>query len=498
LYGKALEVLLMTWNVEGYAPLDPEEINPQLEFIAYSMMQEGTQRISAKRLREILQLARQQMPEVLSYARVSVNEFIERVELRSSILMQSGHEVEDGTLYPMYEFRHLTFQEYLTARAIVEGHYPNRQDSDNLLTILEPHLRDQKWREVVPLAAVLAGRKVQPLIQHLISLCQSYEPRTFERNKVPPADLLAQCILDEIQIPPDLLTESLRWIARRAISYRFAISLYRSKYGDKFLEICQNEFKNIDTIFNQSRRMLGQIALHQLGWNSKSALSSEFINKANTFIFSEDMMQKVMGALAICSLFQITGTYIEPGGVDVKRNIFNGIADGLFQLLNDSNLYAQYAAADAYGWLGAFAAWSAHDKPEIISRLLQLWSQSPSEIIKYIARDTIRWIPPIDREAISLPHIDATLLISMKEELMSHHEPYDASPLEILTVAFYLRAPWSDQELAQLVAEQATKRPIRFNYGPLLEALGEHGKPYLERFRRELDKAKQSQPADGE
>ena len=125
LYGKAIEVLLMTWNVQGYEPLDPEEVVPKLAFIAFAMMKDGVQRISLKRLREILELARKQMPEVLGYAKVGVSEFIERVELRSSILMLSGHEIEDGTLYSMYEFRHLTFQEYLAAKAVVDGYYPN-------------------------------------------------------------------------------------------------------------------------------------------------------------------------------------------------------------------------------------------------------------------------------------------------------------------------------------------------------------------------------------
>jgi hypothetical protein len=47
LYGKAIEVLLMTWNVEGHAPLDQEEVLPQLEFVAFTMMNEGEKRISS-------------------------------------------------------------------------------------------------------------------------------------------------------------------------------------------------------------------------------------------------------------------------------------------------------------------------------------------------------------------------------------------------------------------------------------------------------------------
>ncbi|NIM16418.1 MAG: NACHT domain-containing protein, partial [Candidatus Aminicenantes bacterium] len=175
LYGKAVEVLLMTWNVEAHEPMDPDEAIPQLAFVAFSMMKDGVQRISSRRLNEVLNLARKQMPEILGYARHSVAEFIKRVEYRSSLLMMSGHEIENGTLYPMYEFRHLTFQEYLTARAIVEGYYPGRKDNDTLLKVLGPHLENTKWKEVVSLATVLAGRKVQPLVRHLIERCKKLD-----------------------------------------------------------------------------------------------------------------------------------------------------------------------------------------------------------------------------------------------------------------------------------------------------------------------------------
>jgi predicted NACHT family NTPase len=91
--------------------------------------------------------------------------------------MMSGHDVVDGTLTEFYEFRHLTFQEYLAAKGIVEGWYPNRKETDTIVSLLEPHFGDEQWREVIPLGAVLAGRKADPLIARLaervVSLAQS-------------------------------------------------------------------------------------------------------------------------------------------------------------------------------------------------------------------------------------------------------------------------------------------------------------------------------------
>ena len=167
LYGKAVEVLLMTWNVEGHDPIEQDEALPQLCYVAYSMMQHGVQKISRSDLTRLLREAREQLAAELAYARIGAPEFIERIEHRSSLLMMTGHEVVDGTLTEFYEFRHLTFQEYLTARAIVDGWYPNRQEHDTLISLLEPHLEEEKWREVIPLTAVLAGRKADELVRNL-------------------------------------------------------------------------------------------------------------------------------------------------------------------------------------------------------------------------------------------------------------------------------------------------------------------------------------------
>ena len=168
LYGKAIEVLLMTWNVEGHEPIDQDEAIPQLSFIAFSMMDEGVQAISIRRLRSLLLQAREEMPEILGYARMSIAEFVRRIEDRSSLLSLSGHAIEDGRISAIYEFKHLTFQEYLAAVAVVDGFYPGRNDSDTLASILKPRVDREDWAEVIPLAAILAGRHAAPIVDDLL------------------------------------------------------------------------------------------------------------------------------------------------------------------------------------------------------------------------------------------------------------------------------------------------------------------------------------------
>jgi hypothetical protein len=50
LYGKAVEVLLMTWNTEGHDPIPEEEALPQLCYVASTMMFDGVQKISRPKL----------------------------------------------------------------------------------------------------------------------------------------------------------------------------------------------------------------------------------------------------------------------------------------------------------------------------------------------------------------------------------------------------------------------------------------------------------------
>lgn len=493
LYAKALEVLLMTWNVEGYEPLDPEEINPQLEFIAYTMMQEGIQRISAKRLRETLLLARQQMPEVLGYARVNVNEFIERVELRSSILMLSGHEVEDGTLYPMYEFRHLTFQEYLTARAIVEGHYPNRKDSDTLLDILKPHLNEEEWSEVIPLAAVLSGRRVQPLIRHLIAECEAMNSQNPLLYVFKPANLLGQCILDEVQIPPDLLADALKWVARYVDPDPFATSMYKSKYCDLFFEICRSDFKNGQSGLGNPGSMLGVITLHRLGMNPEQLFSFEAIKQLDTLWLDADPIQRAIGSMLVAVTIR---SYVIHRLKEVDNHAEESVyimGDRLFIALSEEEYHVQFAAAYAYAFLGLHKRWTPRHKPEVISRLIQLWGESQIEEIKMTARDAILLLPLLPRDMVSPPRLNSAWLNYMKTQLSIDTNVLDLTRIAILKVSFYLRSPWSDQELARLVAEQFPENYfLDVNFA--LEELGEYGEPYLEKIRQEQDKANSTQP----
>jgi hypothetical protein len=428
------------------------------------------------------------MPEVLGYAKLSVPEFIQSVERRSSLMILSGHEIEQGTLYPMYEFRHLTFQEYLAARAVVDGYYLNRTDNDTQLTILEPHLADEHWKEVVPLAAVLAGRKVQPLIQHLIDLCKKFPSVTgIEYSKDYPVLLLSQCILDEIQIPPDLLEEGLEWIARRTEGPSMLIQLlYRGRFGKTLQKVVQNAYISSNMDLPELGSALSEITLDQINWTRSQDITPQLVEKIKTFFVNESLIKKAAGALAVMSIaFEFPDIRKESEVATNAKKLLNALGDQLVPILYSDEPYIYFAVCWAFVWLGKSGAWSPEHKPGVLSRLLEIWRESQLYDVQRQAAWAIRALPIIDRELKPLPEPDPDMVDFIKQQysLMSGKEDIkDSAEIKrsaALVIGFYWKTPWTDEELAQLVVSEYDGRD-RQNSVSLLKALGEPGMAQLE------------------
>lgn len=189
--------------------LDPDEAIPQLAFVAFAMMKSGKQQISECELKRLLLDAREQLPDILGYASFSVADFLQRVELRSSLLMQVGNVADRGRHEALYEFRHLTFQEYLAAYAAPERQVSGDAATADLGSLLSPHLFDPWWRETLPLAAVMADRRDAPLlVRAILNGLSSAEHRNDAR------DLICRCLVDEVRIPPELAKHALAAVAR--------------------------------------------------------------------------------------------------------------------------------------------------------------------------------------------------------------------------------------------------------------------------------------------
>lgn len=236
LYQEMIKLLLVTWNVEGHEILDIEEAEPQLAFVAYWMTTNGQQTISADELNYCLIEARKQMPEILGYTNINPSEFIKRVESRSSLLILSGHKrLDSGHISAMYEFLHLSFQEYLTAKAIVKKFIPQSDASKKVVDIIKPNINNENWKEVIPLAAVLLERETKDLIEYLIDKSKLVSPNEKKEGLAP--SLLGSCLANEIQISPDLLGTALEWYAKNRYSILEKSTtdiILKNKFGNTF------------------------------------------------------------------------------------------------------------------------------------------------------------------------------------------------------------------------------------------------------------------------
>jgi hypothetical protein len=239
LYDKAIEVLLMTWNAEGHEPLDPEEAMPQLAFAAYAMMTGGQSSITLDELAAHLTDARHNLPEVLSYARMSVHEFLNRVEERSSLMTLNGHRLVDGVLKPTYEFKHLTFQEYLAALAIVNGWLPEEFQDSSPTAILGDRINTTAWQEVVSLTAVLSGKRASDIVRALLA----YQPQESAENQAAPVDVfqrppiyanILNCLIDEVAITPELAAEAIEFCIRHTVQYDTPMSPVHALHGGRY------------------------------------------------------------------------------------------------------------------------------------------------------------------------------------------------------------------------------------------------------------------------
>lgn len=449
LYGKAVEVLLMTWNVEGHEPIEQEEALPQLCYVAYSMMRDGVQKISRPELTRRLREAREQLSAELAYARIGIADFIERIEDRSSLLMMVGHEIEDGTLTEIYEFRHLTFQEYLTARAIAQGWYPDHQETDTLVGTLEPHFEDESWQEVIPLAAVLAGRNAEGLLHRLTALVELHlgtigpdKPLSSEQRL--PAVALSNCLADEVKLTPATLAQAARTVIRSYYPAEFYFDIDYASRG-KFRTVFYEQasvlyFKSAN--LRDAGYVLGKIVYAKA--TSDQAVPS--LRSALPYFLvllgggSEQRCEAALGIVVACPITRPQ----EPQFISALCTC----AQALIPMLFSEEPTEQFAAAWAFSFVGLHRAWTP--PPRLIERLFTLWQGDGQSRVRAEACLAFAMTPLLDRSHVNLS--DPGDSFKVRAETLWKDNEFSLGCSATLIAAYYLRTPWTDDEIYRLAS----------------------------------------------
>ncbi|MEV7150820.1 NACHT domain-containing protein [Streptomyces sp. NPDC093084] len=407
LYDKAIEVLLMTWNTEGHTPIDQEEAMPQLAYAAFAMMKTKTQSVSAKVLKDLFDEARNAMPEVLGYARMSSTELIERVEDRSSLLVQSGHIIEDGQIRPLYEFKHLTFQEYLAAKACVEAWNPERDGTEDYSEVLNEYLTNESWTEVIPLAGVLAGGKgAKRIVDRLITRLQELDPGDelwFDRPRGEAMVLcrnLVQCLVDEVQISPEQVRKAIDCAIQFGEAYtRMVVDLSLSKFSAELPEVAWIGYQKSDSHLSRYANVLAYYSL----WHTRD--SKNLTATINELLQSSDPFERMVGmSITMVAFFSmehgkffsrvrdadaddgddIDDLYspyvphdrlpVAADGAKIKTQVVESLSSEI-----DGVMPNLFMSAWAIAWIGEQCLWSDEELEFTILKFLEAWREAPSD-----------------------------------------------------------------------------------------------------------------------
>lgn len=496
LYREAIRVLVRTWNVEGFTPLDEDETLAQLSYVACAMMAEGKQQIGQKALLKLLQSARRELEAELQFARISPQEFIERIEYRSSLLMQTGHERSADGLEPVYEFRHLTFQEYLTARGYVEEQYPGRNAGQSLTDLLEPHFEDERWQEVIPLAAVLAGRKAEDLIKRLIAACERFysgEIKAGLGEQRSLARLLYQCIRDEVQITAPTLRTAFLILAHSRISEGLAIweawtiGILRGKFGTIFQEVVEQVYLAGDSGFEGYSDAIKLIALYLHFGEQRAVMSDDVATSLRNDLEAGDRLSKILAAM-VCMRLAYNYNIEDISRLEkaVFQAHFQSLSVDLSRMLDSGDWPCVFAASWALSWIGMNRLLTNPPAPQMILSLYRLWRQTESKTEAYYypvsALAAQRLLPRDTFDKDVWGDCDLFLRQAFKDD----YKPYGSAWQSALIVGWYRYAPWSDVELAERISEATSNlqslEPLSPTVRELLENLGNAGWRVLEKW----------------
>lgn len=146
-YSEALDVLLRKWAAEKRIQNEPiyQKFGADLELellseIAYTSFVNDQLFFSRQTLLTQIQDFQAENENAPS---LDARQILQEIEVQQGILIERSRDA--------YAFSHLTFQEYLTAKCIV--------DNQKVAQIVQDHLTDERWREVFLLMAGLAPGK---------------------------------------------------------------------------------------------------------------------------------------------------------------------------------------------------------------------------------------------------------------------------------------------------------------------------------------------------
>lgn len=479
LYGRAVEVLLDTWNIKGHEPLNLKESVPQLACIAFQLMKQGKQTATEKELLKLLEEARDRLPHIRRYSKGSPLEFLKRVELRSSVLLEAGRQVDAGITVPFYQFRHLTFQEYLAAVAAAEGHYLDYETNDNVLTPLAHCLLSDEWKEVVPMAAVLSRKQAEPLILELIRRVSYPESTTQARadkgvsksswqHLDPAIPRIMQCLVEEAEASPETITSAIQVVASCAKIGQDSLDLRtigRGPYGTELFHHSWLLFRRFDHPFRYQHSVCATIAGAIL--TGKAVTKGKIDPQLNCLLTSDEDELVARGLFAIADRFDTQSE----GHFDLNEWII------LREPVVANLKHRSSAVVGAAIWAWTLMAYYSESSTQLsdIGRdsILEIWLESEIEGIQELASVAL-WTQmglPRSRWAPNLTGDQIEKVRQLGDKANVKREGESNILASCIVIAFHSKTVWQDRILNRMLSDYRKRSHAPHGKGDVVESM---------------------------
>jgi HEAT repeat protein len=219
LYWEAVQVLLDWRRAETEDSLDADEILPQLQFIAYAMCDRGVQRLRRDEVLSLLTQLRAEYPNLHAIHNRSPEKFLAQLLRQTPLLFEPGEVRHGGRRVPVYEFRHLTFQEYLAALALVDRCFPSAPVCSLAKNVAPLAGRTGQatgggatWQEVLPLCVTACSNDdVDDVLNAILEPAPGENSQMTARARV---IIAMKCLLDEPHVSTRMAHRVLEALAR--------------------------------------------------------------------------------------------------------------------------------------------------------------------------------------------------------------------------------------------------------------------------------------------
>ena len=435
LYYEAVRVLL-NWRSEVDKPLDYREAEPQLHYLAYAMCERGVQQL---REDEIIELAHHHAPRVsqcpLRLKTALPTNFYASWSAAQVFWSKSVIFATTGKPKPVYEFRHLTFQEYLAGLALVKGYFPNRDKSRTLPDYVAPLagrtskrrgevVVTEEWREPLRLCvAACNDDDVDNVLNAILSPLPNEDTTTTTR---PRAVLAALCLADEPNVSQKMADRILQTFSNQVHAMRgpsefrdAAIELASSRWKENLWHCLVKEFCDRDPSERDSVGNLCKIVINATISDNEEAART-WLAEQITYLASDIEVKAIESALGIVGLANIWiyNTRKAPKSV---MAMLRAKAPELLMAMLHANGPKAHAAARGLATL--------HNRSSMAWRPLQSERETMIAVVNNPATDTgvVRWLASIlgrerDSEAVEpliarLDGPDVSVCIAVAEAL---------------------------------------------------------------------------------